>query len=509
MTMKPDDNDDLEDRKGVVDDGDYGAFDFILENNVRSVMSWEADGKIKEEKENSYSSNCNNNDDVVDENKNDNKIDEKGNNKYNDREYTYSTECARRIWGAIDAGRDLEDAKSDVRHRCHLRYYGFLGSIPNLDYVYNHHVPKTCHSIRVRETEHDGDCVRNNNSAMESLSQCSISTTPMDTVRGCIQYDNAVFPFPLSKDSSCLEKKGKKNMEEKVKDEGKENSQKEKNEENNKTNKKHETKDIIVKPILLSDSKKEKNKMEIENDINTSSSTKQGGTAIWGAYAYWISRDGHNLLINALRKDVGALFWRGKRMKTYVVKPIDKVMPRQILTAFIDRISSNSEPNMVDVNDDNNECDNDRTIQNHVEGTASYNDDGANIIQVALLPSFFRAPMLTSTIHSKWDAEFCRSTEFQIKTLDNYRSYFRDQTFKEKQEQQICIKQQNLRQQQQQQQQHHNYADMGCPWEKLWLPDDERRIVRMQKKTGKWMDMKELEEQAVIKIDEMMKSVIL
>merc|ERR1712238_517536 len=262
MTTKPDDNDDHEDRNGVDDDGDYGAFDFILENNVRSVMSWEADGRIKEEKKNSYGSNCDNNDDVVDENKNDNKIDEKGNNRYNDREYTYSTECARRMWGAIDAGRDLEDAKDDVRYRCHLRYYGFLGSIPNLDYVYNHHVPKTCHGIRVRETKHDGDCVRNNNSAMESLSQCSISTTPLDTVRGCIQYDNAVFPFPLSKDYNCLEKKGKKNMEENVKDEGKENSQKEKNEENNNTNEKHETKDIIVKPILLSDSKKEKNKME-------------------------------------------------------------------------------------------------------------------------------------------------------------------------------------------------------------------------------------------------------
>merc|ERR1712038_286632 len=79
-----------------------------------------------------------------------------------------------------------------------------------------------------------------------------------------------------------------------------------------------------------------------DGDSGTNQPKKAGGTAIWGAYAYWISKEGHRALIESLQKDVGSLLWKGKRMRCYLVKPIDKVMPRKIISAFN---SSNGDDN--------------------------------------------------------------------------------------------------------------------------------------------------------------------
>lgn len=58
-----------------------------------------------------------------------------------------------------------------------------------------------------------------------------------------------------------------------------------------------------------------------------------GGTAIWGAFAYWISKKGYDkFLKETLQNDVGSMLWRGKRMKSFVVKPIDKILPRSLLS---------------------------------------------------------------------------------------------------------------------------------------------------------------------------------
>jgi hypothetical protein len=51
---------------------------------------------------------------------------------------------------------------------------------------------------------------------------------------------------------------------------------------------------------------------EEHQDTDESDRIKPGGTAIWGAYAYWISREGYNALVESLQKDVGAMLWRGK-----------------------------------------------------------------------------------------------------------------------------------------------------------------------------------------------------
>jgi len=137
---------------------------------------------------------------------------------------------------------------------------------------------------------------------------------------------------------------------------------------------------------------------------------KPGGTPIWGAYAYWVSKTGLNCLLSALQKDVGAMLWKGKRMRCHVVKPVDKVLPRQIIGAL-----------------------------------------GRECIHVATHPAFFRAPMLTSKIHTQWDAEFCKSTEFQLK---------------------------------------HTMLE----WLDLWLSDNETKVLAFYRQEGTWLTMTELME---------------
>ena len=122
----------------------------------------------------------------------------------------------------------------------------------------------------------------------------------------------------------------------------------------------------------------------------------------WGTYAYWISKVAYERLLETLRQDVGALLWKGKRARFYSVKPIDKVLPRQVMAL----------------------C-------------------GEESVQLTTHPAFFRAPMLTSRIHAKWDPEFCKSTEYQLKAT-------------------------------------------GLSWDHLWLSDAERDAVQRRRETGVW-----------------------
>ena len=82
----------------------------------------------------------------------------------------------------------------------------------------------------------------------------------------------------------------------------------------------------------------------------------------WGAYAYWISAEGYKAIISSLQKDVGSLLWKGKRMRCYQVKPVDKIIPRKVASNF---------------------------------------SEGCKHIHVATHPAFFRAPMLTSKLKEK------------------------------------------------------------------------------------------------------------
>ena len=46
-------------------------------------------------------------------------------------------ECAMRIWNTIEASKEMEE---ETGVSCHLRYYGWLGSRPNLRAVYDNFV---------------------------------------------------------------------------------------------------------------------------------------------------------------------------------------------------------------------------------------------------------------------------------------------------------------------------------------------------------------------------------
>jgi len=135
-----------------------------------------------------------------------------------------------------------------------------------------------------------------------------------------------------------------------------------------------------------------------------------GGTALWGAYAYHINKAAYEAIISALRNDVGGLLWKGKRMRAYVAKPIDKIMPRRVMAAGLK-------------------------------------------VRVVKQPVIFRAPMLTSRIHTQWDAEFCKSTDLQLKSI---------------------------------------YGAAGNDWDDVWLTDEEHCVVKYQRENGEWLSYPEI-----------------
>jgi hypothetical protein len=151
----------------------------------------------------------------------------------------------------------------------------------------------------------------------------------------------------------------------------------------------------------------ESDNKEEDDDDEPKTSTRQhlrpGGNMVWGCYGYWMSRQAYESLMDELRNDVGALLWKGKRMRYYSVKPIDKVLPRRTIAIY-----------------------------------------GADSVHLATHPAVFRAPMLTSKIHTQWDPEFCKSTQVQLEHCD-------------------------------------------LDWNDLWLTESERQVVEHYKLTGKWI----------------------
>jgi hypothetical protein len=193
-------------------------------------------------------------------------------------------DSAQRIWDTMDASESEE---------CHLRYYGWLGSLPNLEWVLDVHSERS----------------------------------------GLAAAPDKAFYFPIPKDFDDLVDL-------------------------------HETGNSRSTTIPVTAS---------SSCPKPTAHQTPGGTPIWGAYSYWISRVGYDALLRRLRCDVGAMLWKGKRMRAYVVKPIDKVLPRHVIAAL-----------------------------------------GRTHVHVTRQPAFFRAPMLTSKIHAQWDPEFCKSTQYQL-----------------------------------------------------------------------------------------------
>jgi hypothetical protein len=260
--------------------------------------------------------------------------------------------CAKRIWEAMEASLEYgmqQPDNAEESSSCHLRLYGWLGSIPNLEWMLEIHSQKR---VYIREAVSDAD------------------KSPQ----------MSVFPFPIAE-----------NLEADI-EEWQENE-----------NGKHQNDADEEEADAL--------KAKVGNKT-------PGGVAIWGAYCYWMSARGYEYLMNDLRNDVGKMLWKGKRQRYYAVKPIDKILPRLTKAAF-----------------------------------------GHQSVHIATHPAFFRAPMLTSKIHTQFDPEFCKSTEYQLRRG-------------------------------------------GLDWSDLWLSDAERKIVDHRKAKGEWLTLAQLELKSGEKQDE-------
>jgi len=249
-------------------DGD-GGFDFILEDNVRAMVGIESDEKHSIE----------------------------GSEQWNG----WSCECANRIWDAIDASNDAPP-------QCHMRYYGWLGSLPNLNWIYKNHIPRSAFN---------SDDAKNR--------ECAV-----------------LFPFPTTEDFE--------------------------QDSIDYTSKSKRQEGGIQPEVCLG----EQLKTTKDASSQMPQFTTPGGTAVWGTFAYTISSASYRTLINQLQNDVGSLVWKGKRMRAYLAKPIDKILPRHIKAEF-----------------------------------------GPSAVHLSDRVAFVRCPMLGSKIHPQWEEGFCSSTEMQ------------------------------------------------------------------------------------------------
>lgn len=197
-------------------------------------------------------------------------------------------ECACRIWDLIEASNSAQD-------KPHLRYYGWLGSKPNLSWLYNNHIPRK---------------------AFASGGE-----------------NGRMFPFPTNNDFLLDSIDG-----------------------------------TTSKPATSQTTNKDTND---ESSKQPSFSTP-GGTAIWGMFAYTISPAAYHTLITQLQNDVGMLMWKGKRMRAFQAKAIDKIIPRTVREVY-----------------------------------------GEMSVHLSDKVAFVRCPMLGSLLHKQWEQGFCESTELQ------------------------------------------------------------------------------------------------
>ena len=338
----------------LVDEG----YDIILEDNVRAPISSISTSNNKTHSHTSASN-------------------------LEGQEKSSHCECAHRIRETIAASKELEEASGK---KCHMRYYGWLGSRPNLEFVMDTHCERTKYK---RENG-----FRNYNDNPDT-------DTDINTDHGSAP---SVFPFPITSDI-----------------------------------------EQFLGEATGTTSRTEED--EKADDEKSSKTTKPGGTPIWGAFAYWVSKEAHSNLIESLQKDVGAFLWKAKKWRCHKVKPIDKIIPRRIINSFSLQIETETET--------------------ETETNGDGDQDGRDHVHVATHPAFFRAPMLTSQIHSQWDAEFCKSTEFQMKRCRTWTERNNDD--------------ENM--------------NMGIEWDHLWLTDEENQIVEHRKLHNEWITLKQLEEQ--------------
>ena len=266
-------------------------------------------------------------------------------------------------------------ADHTTKSKCHMRYYGWLGSIPNIHWIYHSYIPQ--------HIAHHGNHCDQNGTA--------------------IPNDLIMVPCPIPSDIEHLEQRLLHNDDDdpttklaKILTVEKSSRHDDDDDEDTDDEDPPESQHRPIHPN--------------HNDVSLATSTLQhpeqphllpGGTnLVWGTYAYWISAEAYQVILSTLRNDIGAMLWKGKRMRYYHVKPIDKVVPRIIRNHF----------DAMDHHNDKN---------NHETTTATTTTASSSAIQIPIRPVFFRAPMLSSNIHTKWDALFCGSTHYQMQLMSS------------------------------------------------------------------------------------------
>jgi hypothetical protein len=247
-------------------------FDFILEDNVRAFVG-------------------------VDYETNDSNASANDDNDVTNIWTGWSCECSNRIWDMIELSEEMGKGNATNFHNlstCHLRYFGWLGSLPNLKWVYEKHIPRKGHGTD------------------------DMTLFPFPT-----NDDFELDSIPTDRESAKLEKKLQINRQQ-------------------------------------------------QSPVSTPQFTTPGGTAVFGTFAYSISTLAYHSLINSLQNDVGALMWKSKKMRAYQAKPIDKILPRYVRSAF-----------------------------------------GEKCVHLPNKVGFLRCPMLGSLLHPQWELGFCESSELQ------------------------------------------------------------------------------------------------
>ena len=305
--------------------------------------------------------------------------------------------CADRVWESIHAVQEWEHMSGE---KCHLRLVGWLSSITNLKWIFNMHIPKRQYDRRRRRRR---PIISHMDPVDGKLARCNGHVDKNEESHdGDVMLNSAsIFPFPRTE---FLEEDLKEMYGDDVESEDRDRSFSATTTKNNTNTTESDAVDYSTSDDVV-DEKVQAPKMH----------SRPGGNPIWGNYGYWISSDGYQKLMETLRRDVGAMLWRGRRMKIYTVKPIDKIVPRQMLSLM-----------------------------------------GPEAVQISTRPAFFRAPMLTSKIHTQWDPEFCKSSQYQLEA-----------------------------------------SRMG--WNDLWLTDTEKQVVDHHSSTGAWLTPAQLEELRRIK----------
>lgn len=298
----------------------------------------------------------------------------------NDDELTNPVnECADRIWEFLDTIQEWEEnnknddeddygekEQTNVKKCCHMKYFGWLGSIPNLRWICHSQIPTKKYKRHVQDKKNDDDVM-------------------------------TMFEYPMTHD---------------IEYDMIHNNYQAQNHYNDEIDKMITTTSSVREHHDDIDDESPSKKKIGEQQQQQNGEREPGGTPIWGTYAYWISKDTYNNVIKTLQNDVGSMLWKSKKMKNYIVKPIDKILPRII--------------------------------------TSIYNQKS---IQLMTHPAFYRAPMLTSNIHSQWDPEFCKSTTYQL------------------------------------------YYSGQLSWlNNIWLTDNEKMIVKYYIEHGIWITLLQLEQ---------------